>query len=70
VPETAAFMVEQMPRAHLLRLEPAGHMSVFERHDSLGSELAAFSEEIFGEHTMEEDRARAFVVEDPAPYPR
>jgi len=43
VPETAQFMSELIPQAQLVRLEPAGHMPVFERHDRLVSELAAFA---------------------------
>jgi pimeloyl-ACP methyl ester carboxylesterase len=47
VPETARFMSEHIPQAQLVRLEPAGHMPVFERHDRLVSELAAFAEGVF-----------------------
>jgi pimeloyl-ACP methyl ester carboxylesterase len=46
VPETARFMAEHVPQAQLRRLEPAGHMAVFERHDRLVSELAAFADQV------------------------
>jgi pimeloyl-ACP methyl ester carboxylesterase len=46
VPETARFMAERVPRAHLSRLEPAGHMAVFERHDRLVTELERFAGEV------------------------
>jgi pimeloyl-ACP methyl ester carboxylesterase len=46
VPETARFMAERVPDARLARLEPAGHMAVFERHDRLVSDLAAFADQM------------------------
>jgi pimeloyl-ACP methyl ester carboxylesterase len=46
VPETARFMAEHVPQAHLSRLEPAGHMAVFERHDRLVAELTALADEV------------------------
>jgi pimeloyl-ACP methyl ester carboxylesterase len=46
VPETARFMAERVPRAHLSRLEPAGHMAVFERHDRLVAELERFADDV------------------------
>ena len=44
MPETARFMSKQLPHAQLVRLEPAGHMAVFERHERLVSELASFAD--------------------------
>jgi pimeloyl-ACP methyl ester carboxylesterase len=46
VPETARAMAAQLPHARLVRLEPAGHMAVFERHDRLTAELADLAEEV------------------------
>jgi pimeloyl-ACP methyl ester carboxylesterase len=46
VPETARFMAERVPQAQLARLEPAGHMGVFERHDRLVSDLATFADQV------------------------
>ena len=46
VPETAGFIAQHVPDAQLVRLEPAGHMAVFERHDRLVSELATFSDAV------------------------
>jgi pimeloyl-ACP methyl ester carboxylesterase len=46
VPETAQFMSAHIPDAQLVRLEPAGHMPVFERHDRLVSELAALAQRV------------------------
>jgi pimeloyl-ACP methyl ester carboxylesterase len=46
VPETADFMAQSLPDAELVRLEPAGHMSVFERHDQLVANLRAFADRI------------------------
>jgi pimeloyl-ACP methyl ester carboxylesterase len=48
VPETARYMRDRVPHAQLRRLEPAGHMAVFERHDRLTSELLVFAGEVFG----------------------
>jgi pimeloyl-ACP methyl ester carboxylesterase len=45
VPETARFMAQRLPESELVRLEPAGHMSPFERHDSLVAHLASFAEQ-------------------------
>ena len=46
VPETARFLAEHVPHARLARLEPAGHMAVFERHDRLVSELSVLADEV------------------------
>jgi pimeloyl-ACP methyl ester carboxylesterase len=46
VPETAQFMSEQIPQAQTVRLEPSGHMAVFERHDRLVSEMAVFAQRV------------------------
>ena len=46
VPETATFMSEHVPHAQLVRLEPAGHMAIFEAHQQLVSELATFGEAV------------------------
>jgi pimeloyl-ACP methyl ester carboxylesterase len=46
VPETARFMSEHLPHAQLQRLEPAGHMAVFERHDQLVSELGVLADQV------------------------
>jgi pimeloyl-ACP methyl ester carboxylesterase len=43
VPETARFITEPMPDGHHVRLQPAGHRSVFERHDRLVVELQSFA---------------------------
>jgi pimeloyl-ACP methyl ester carboxylesterase len=48
VPETAAFMVEHLPGARLVRMQPGGHMSVFERHDDLVAALAALADQVLG----------------------
>jgi pimeloyl-ACP methyl ester carboxylesterase len=48
VPETARTMAERIPDAREVRLQPAGHMSVFERHDQLVGELAAFADQVIG----------------------
>jgi hypothetical protein len=39
-------LAEHVPHAHLARLEPAGHMAVFERHDRLVSELSVFADDV------------------------
>jgi pimeloyl-ACP methyl ester carboxylesterase len=46
VPETARFMSERLPRGRFVRLEPAGHMLVFERHDQLVSELSGLADSV------------------------
>ena len=46
VPETAALMYQRLRGAELVRLEPAGHMSVFERHDQLVPRLCAFADSV------------------------
>ena len=46
VPETARFMVEHLPQAQLSRLEPAGHMAVFECHDQVVSQLGALADQV------------------------
>ncbi|MBV9355685.1 MAG: alpha/beta hydrolase [Chloroflexi bacterium] len=46
VPETASVMADRVQDAQLKRLEPAGHMAVFERHDALVAELEAFADEV------------------------
>src|SRR5919199_811214 len=46
VPETARFLAEHVPHARLARLEPAGHMAIFERHDRLVSELSVFADDV------------------------
>ena len=46
VPETAGFMGQRIPHATLVRLQPAGHMAVFERHETLASELGALAERV------------------------
>ena len=46
VPETARFMTEHLPRGRFVRLEPAGHMLVFERHDQLVSDLSGFADSV------------------------
>ncbi|MBV9172125.1 MAG: alpha/beta hydrolase [Chloroflexi bacterium] len=64
VPETATFMVEHMPRARRVRLQPGGHMSVFERHDQLVSELGAFADEILDDRALAQTSTGASIVED------
>jgi pimeloyl-ACP methyl ester carboxylesterase len=56
VPETARFITAHVGSAHLTRLEPAGHMPVFERHDRLVPELQAFAADVL---TARPDAARA-----------
>jgi pimeloyl-ACP methyl ester carboxylesterase len=51
VPETARFMAQRLPDSELVRLEPAGHMSPFERHDRLVAHLASFAEQTLPAHT-------------------
>jgi pimeloyl-ACP methyl ester carboxylesterase len=46
VPETARFRSERVLHAQLVRLEPAGHMPVFECHEQLVSELAMFADAV------------------------
>ena len=46
VPETARFLQDRLADARLVRLEPAGHMALFERHDHLGTALGAFANEV------------------------
>jgi pimeloyl-ACP methyl ester carboxylesterase len=46
VPETARTMTQRIPGAREVRLQPAGHMSVFERHDQLIGELGAFADRV------------------------
>jgi pimeloyl-ACP methyl ester carboxylesterase len=65
VPETAAFMVERIPRARLTRLQPGGHMSVFERHDVLATELEAFARETLGDRAVDSQGLAASAVEAP-----
>jgi pimeloyl-ACP methyl ester carboxylesterase len=48
VPETAGTMAQRIPRARLVRLQPGGHMSVFERHEQLARELGAFADQVLG----------------------
>jgi len=57
VPETAQFMSANIPHARLVRLEPAGHMPVFERHDRLVPELATFAERVLLLDTVSENVA-------------
>jgi hypothetical protein len=38
-------LAEHVPHARVARLEPAGHMPVFERHVRLVSELSGFADE-------------------------
>jgi pimeloyl-ACP methyl ester carboxylesterase len=46
VPETARLMAERLPHVRGVRLQPAGHMAVFERHDTLVPALAGFADEL------------------------
>ena len=46
VPETAGAMAERLPDGRLVRLAPAGHMAVFERHERLAAEVGAFAERV------------------------
>jgi pimeloyl-ACP methyl ester carboxylesterase len=46
VPETARHMAAHIPNARLVRLEPAGHMALFERHTELVSELTGLADEV------------------------
>jgi hypothetical protein len=62
VPETAAFMSEHIPQAQLVRLEPAGHMPVFERHDRLVSELATFAASVLPVNTPSEKHSHLVYV--------
>lgn len=48
IPETANFMAAAMSDAQLERLAPAGHMSIFERHDQLVAVLVEFSDMVLG----------------------
>jgi pimeloyl-ACP methyl ester carboxylesterase len=61
VPETARFMAERLRNARLERLEPAGHMAVFERHDRLTSTLTELADQILrsGDSSRERDPAGA-----------
>jgi len=43
VPETARFMTERIPTAEQMRVRPAGHFSVFERHDKLVPNVEALA---------------------------
>ena len=65
VPETARFMTEHMPQGRLARLEPAGHMLVFERQDQLISELSGFADSVLspsGAVERHENRPRVSPV--------
>jgi pimeloyl-ACP methyl ester carboxylesterase len=57
-PQTARFMTEHIVSAELTRLEPAGHMSVFERHDQLVPALTALADRVFAP-----ERRESFVPE-------
>jgi pimeloyl-ACP methyl ester carboxylesterase len=57
VPETARYLSHHIPNARLVRLEPAGHMAVFERHDQLVSALHVLADEVLSGHPS--DRAPA-----------
>jgi pimeloyl-ACP methyl ester carboxylesterase len=46
VPETARAMRDGLKHAQLRRLEPAGHMAVFERQDKMVSDLHAFADQV------------------------
>jgi len=46
VPETARYMTEHIAGSTLIRLEPAGHMAVFERHERLVSALSTFIDQV------------------------
>jgi pimeloyl-ACP methyl ester carboxylesterase len=48
VPQTARTMTQRLPDAREVRLQPAGHMSVFERQDQLVAELGAFADSVLG----------------------
>ena len=67
VPETARFMSQNVPQAHLVRLEPAGHMAVFERHERLMSELAVFATDILPVHRPSEPKP---LLGQPSAQPR
>jgi pimeloyl-ACP methyl ester carboxylesterase len=43
VPETSRRMSEAIPNARLERLEPAGHMAIFERQDQMMALLGEFA---------------------------
>jgi pimeloyl-ACP methyl ester carboxylesterase len=43
IPETATYIRRHLPNAELVRLEPAGHMSIFERGRELSATLALFA---------------------------
>jgi pimeloyl-ACP methyl ester carboxylesterase len=46
VPETARVMADRIPQAEEVRVEPAGHMSLFERHDDLTQHFEAFARRV------------------------
>jgi pimeloyl-ACP methyl ester carboxylesterase len=48
VPETARLLADRIRQAKLARLQPAGHMSIFERHDQLVSQLTGFAAQVLG----------------------
>ena len=65
VPQTARFMTEHLPRGRFVRLEPVGHMLVFERHDQLVSDLSGFADSVLtpsGAVERHEDRPRVSPV--------
>jgi pimeloyl-ACP methyl ester carboxylesterase len=65
VPETARRMSERLPHARLVRLEPAGHMSVFERHDRLVSALREFADATLSDGSQSDGQATlAHVLRD------
>jgi pimeloyl-ACP methyl ester carboxylesterase len=60
VPETGTFMGDRLPQGRLVRLEPAGHMALFERHDRMVSELSALADQVFpAEHASSLDDQHA-----------
>jgi pimeloyl-ACP methyl ester carboxylesterase len=48
IPEASEDMAETAPQGHLLRLAPAGHMGVWEQHETFTTALASFAQHCRG----------------------
>jgi pimeloyl-ACP methyl ester carboxylesterase len=46
VPETAGYLQQHLPKADLVRLEPAGHMSIFERGHEVSESVGKFADDV------------------------
>jgi pimeloyl-ACP methyl ester carboxylesterase len=57
VPDTSRYMAGRIPRGQVEVLRPAGHMSIFERHDAMTDALGAFADRVFTTESTAASRA-------------